>query len=68
MNFRDADLSQRFYDGPRDHGFDYSLTLPAGIQAEPYAFFQNDRLSRWNNERMTWENFERYRGSAILSR
>ena len=57
-NFRDADLSQRFHDGPRDHGFDYSLTLPAGIQAEPYAFFQNDRLSRWNNERMTWETFE----------
>ena len=57
-DFGDADLSQRFQDGPRDHGFDYSLTLPAGIQSEPYAFFQNDRLTRWNNDRMTWETFE----------
>ena len=33
-------LSQRFRDGPIDHGFECSLTLPAGIQSEPYAFFQ----------------------------
>ncbi|MGI9443551.1 MAG: sulfatase-like hydrolase/transferase [Rubripirellula sp.] len=57
-DFGDADLSQPFQDGPRDHGFDYSLTLPAGIQSEPYAFFQNDRLTRWNNERMVWNTFE----------
>ena len=57
-DFGDADLSQPFQDGPRDHGFDYSLTLPAGIQSEPYAFFQNDRLTRWNNERMVWDTFE----------
>ena len=30
--FHDADLSQCFHDGPIDHGFEYSLTLPAGIQ------------------------------------
>ena len=57
-DFGETDLSQRFQDGPRDHGFDYSLTLPAGIQSEPYAFFQNDRLTRWSNERMDWETFE----------
>lgn len=57
-DFDDADLSRRFQDGPRDHGFDYSLALPAGIQAEPYAFFQNDRLARWNNEDANWEHFE----------
>lgn len=37
--------------GPIDHGFDYSLTLPSGIQAKPYAFFRNDRLSRWDDDK-----------------
>ena len=57
-NFAEADLSQPFKDGPRDHGFDYSLTLPSGIQSEPYAFFQNDRLTRWNNDVKAWEGFK----------
>ncbi len=57
-NFDEADLSQPFKDGPRDHGFDYSLTLPAGIQSEPYAFFQGDRLTRWNEVGKKWETFE----------
>ena len=57
-NFQQADLAQPFQDGPRDHGFDYSLTLPGGIQSEPFAFFQNDRLSRWDNGQKTWVNFE----------
>lgn len=56
--FDDADVSQRFYDGPLDHGFDYSLTLPAGIQSEPYAFFKNDRLARWNNLQKSWQYFQ----------
>jgi len=37
-----------FIDGPFDHGFDYSLALPNGIQAAPYAFFQNGRLVRYS--------------------
>ena len=55
--FHDADLSQRFHDGPIDHGFEYSLTLPAGIQSEPYAFFKNDRLARWDNKQKSWQHF-----------
>ena len=55
--FQDADLSQRFRDGPIDHGFEYSLTLPAGIQSEPYAFFKNDRLVRWENTQKSWQHF-----------
>jgi len=55
--FQDADLSQRFRDGPIDHGFEYSLTLPAGIQSEPYAFFKNDRLARWENNQKSWQHF-----------
>ena len=56
--FDDADVSQRFYDGPLDHGFEYSLTLPAGIQSEPYAFFKNDRLVRWNDPQKSWQYFQ----------
>ncbi len=56
-SFKDADLSQRFRDGPIDHGFEYSLTLPAGIQSEPYAFFKNDRLVRWDNKQKSWQHF-----------
>ena len=56
--FDDADVSQRFYDGPLDHGFEYSLTLPAGIQSEPYAFFKNDRLVRWNDLLKSWQYFK----------
>lgn len=56
-SFQDADLSQRFRDGPIDHGFEYSLTLPAGIQSEPYAFFKNDRLVRWENKQKSWQHF-----------
>ncbi len=56
-SFKDADLSQRFRDGPIDHGFEYSLTLPAGIQSEPYAFFKNDRLVRWENKQKSWQHF-----------
>jgi len=55
--FQDADLSQRFRDGPMDHGFVYSLTLPSGIQSEPYAFFKNDRLARWENNQKSWQHF-----------
>ena len=29
--------------GPGSLGFDYSLTLPGGIQGPPFAFFENDR-------------------------
>lgn len=56
-DFNNADLSRRFQDGPRDHGFDYSLTLPAGIQSEPYAFFQNDQLARWDDIDKRWQTF-----------
>ncbi|MCG8448799.1 MAG: sulfatase-like hydrolase/transferase [Pirellulales bacterium] len=56
--FDETDLTRRFTDGPIDHGFDYSLTLPAGIQASPYAFFENDRLSRWSNQSKSFEPFE----------
>jgi len=47
-SFTEADLTQKFSDGVSEHGFDYSLTLPSGIQKNPLAFFQNDRLVRYD--------------------
>ncbi|KPL15698.1 MAG: hypothetical protein AMS26_06865, partial [Bacteroides sp. SM23_62] len=58
-NYDEADLSRRFIDGPIDHGFDYALTLPGGIQESPYAFFKNDRLSRWDNDLKEFVHFDR---------
>ncbi len=42
--WQEIDFSRRFRMGPLDWGFDYSYVLPSGIQHEPYAFFENDRL------------------------
>jgi len=47
-SFVAADLSQSFNDGVSEHGFDYSLSLPSGIQKNPFAFFRNDRMARYD--------------------
>lgn len=57
-NYGEANLTRKFLDGPKDHGFDYTLTLPGGIQESPYAFFKNDRLSRWNRETKKFVYFD----------
>ncbi len=38
------DFARRFRRGPLDLGFDHSFILPVGIQLEPYAYFEDDRL------------------------
>jgi len=38
----DIDFTRPFESGPLDHGFDFSLVLPSGIQAQPFAYFAND--------------------------
>ncbi|UZJ44003.1 arylsulfatase [Marinimicrobium sp. C6131] len=38
------DFSRGFDDGLNEHGFDYWLGLPSGIQHEPYAFFENGKF------------------------
>ena len=43
----EADLSKSCFDGPRDHGFDETLVLIGGIHSSPYAYFEDDRLVRW---------------------
>lgn len=47
-SFSKADLSQKFNDGVSEHGYDYSLSLPSGIQKNPFAFFRNDRMVRYD--------------------
>lgn len=37
------DFARGIRDSLNEHGFDYSLVLPSGIQHEPYAFFENGR-------------------------
>jgi arylsulfatase A-like enzyme len=38
----DVDINRIIGSGPLDHGFDYSLVFPAGIQNVPYAVYEND--------------------------
>ncbi|NZA25999.1 arylsulfatase [Luteimonas sp. SJ-92] len=38
------DFSRGIGDGLGEHGFDYWLGLPSGIQHEPYAYFENGRF------------------------
>lgn len=37
----DVDISKVIDKGPVENGFDYSFMYPAGIQAEPYAVYEN---------------------------
>lgn len=37
-----VDITEIVSDGPTQNGFDYSFTLPSGIQNEPYAAYEND--------------------------
>jgi len=36
-----VDITKMIADGPQQNGFDYSFTLPAGIQNVPYAVYEN---------------------------
>ncbi len=36
--------------GPGSLGFDYSLTLPGGIQGPPFAFFENDQWMKLSSD------------------
>lgn len=38
----DVDISKIIGNGPKQQGFDYSITLPAGIQNVPYAVYENE--------------------------
>jgi len=54
IDHTDIDFSRPIGQGPAEQGFDYSYSLPNGIQGKPYAFFENgllvgdpDKLKIW---------------------
>ena len=43
---RNIDFGRRFRNGLLDHGFDYTFSMPSGIQGPLYAYFENDTWTR----------------------
>jgi len=43
-DYRDIDFSRKWKDGPSDLGFDFSYSLPQGIQGPPYIAFRDGLL------------------------
>ncbi len=50
----DVDFSRQFQDGLLATGFDYSFVALRGIQASPYAFFEDDLLFGNSNNLINW--------------
>ena len=48
------DFTRTLVGGPKDLGFDYSFTTPAGIQDKPYVFFENDLMTTNPNHLRKW--------------
>jgi arylsulfatase A-like enzyme len=46
----DMDYARAIDRGPTQFGFDYAFTLPTGVGGGPYAYFENDRMTRYD----TW--------------
>jgi arylsulfatase A len=50
-----VDFARAMIDGPGNKGFDYSFAAMRGIQAGPYAFFENDLLQGQPSQLFTWQ-------------
>ena len=50
-----VDFTRAMVDGPNGRGFDYSFVAMMGIQAGPYAFFENGILYGDPSKLMTWK-------------
>ncbi len=46
----DVDIRRVIDKGPQQNGFDYSFMYPAGIQAEPYAVYENGIMKPLNTD------------------
>ena len=44
-DYREIDFTRPIEQGPLAQGFDFSYWLPSGIQAPPYAFYEQDRIA-----------------------
>jgi arylsulfatase A len=54
-DFTRIDWSRPLGQGPLEQGFHYSMVLPNGIQARPYAWFENDVLMSDPADLIFWE-------------
>ena len=50
-----VDFARAMIDGPGDRGFDYSFVAMRGIQAGPYAYFENDQLHGDPSQLIMWQ-------------
>ena len=55
---RDIDFTRPFDRGPTQFGFDYSFVLPGGLSGPPYAYFENDRLVRFDAASASYKVFD----------
>jgi arylsulfatase A-like enzyme len=58
IDYTDIDFNRPIGQGPVEQGFDYSYSLPNGIQGKPYAFFENGRLVGSPDELKLWKKGE----------
>ena len=54
-DYRDIDFSRKWKDGPSDLGFDFSYSLPQGIQGPPYIAFRDGLLDGNPDDLIEWE-------------
>ena len=54
-DYRDIDFSRKWKDGPSDLGFEFSYSLPQGIQGPPYIAFRNGMLDGAPEDLIEWE-------------
>ncbi len=54
-DYRDIDFSRKWKDGPSDLGFDFTYSLPQGIQGPPYIAFRNGLLDGNPDDLIEWE-------------
>ena len=50
-----VDFARAMINGPGSKGFDYSFVAMRGIQAGPYAYFENDQLHGDPSQLITWQ-------------
>lgn len=54
---KEIDFTLPFAGGPTELGFDYSFVLPVGLSGSPYAYFEDDRLVRFDDVSGTFKPF-----------
>lgn len=61
----DIDFVRRLHNGPLDYGFNYSYVALRGIQASPYAYFENDMIQGDPNDMIVWS--EGWHGNSKIN-